>query len=96
MTRDVIDRLAFYARADIEVRRIALNMSQVQRYAPPPNFAKETDSRYAAYVQRFGTTDCCELDALPPTVIRSGATSTNAGTRAAGRDDGSFGDPHPR
>jgi hypothetical protein len=36
---------------------------------PPPNFAKEPDSRYAAYVEHFGTTDCWELDALPPTVI---------------------------
>ena len=64
---DVIERLAFYARADIEVRRIALNMDQVRAYAPPPNFAKETDSRYAAYVERFGTTACWELDALPQT-----------------------------
>jgi hypothetical protein len=36
---------------------------------PPPNFAKESDSRYGAYVEHFGTTDCWELDALPPTVI---------------------------
>jgi hypothetical protein len=28
-----------------------------------------TDSRYAAYVREFGTTDCWELDALNPTVI---------------------------
>jgi hypothetical protein len=69
MTRDVTDRLAFYARADIKVRRIALNMPQVREYAPPPNPAKETDSRYAAYVARFGTTECWELDALPPTAI---------------------------
>ena len=31
MTRDVIERLARYARADIEVRRIALNMPQVRQ-----------------------------------------------------------------
>jgi hypothetical protein len=69
MTRDVRERLAFYAREEIEVRRIALNMPQVRQYEPPPNFAKESDSRYAAYVERFGGTDCWELDALPPTVI---------------------------
>jgi hypothetical protein len=69
MTRDVRERLAFYTRADIEVRRIALTIDQVREYAPPPNFAKETDTRYAAYVEQFGATDCWELDALSPTVI---------------------------
>jgi hypothetical protein len=69
MTRDNRDRLATYARDDIDVRRLALNMDQVERYAPPPNFAKEMDSRYAAYVRQFGTTECWELDALNPSVI---------------------------
>jgi hypothetical protein len=68
MTRDNRDRLAMFARSDVEVRRLALNMDQIERYAPPPNFAKETDSRYAAYVRRFNTTECWELDALSPTV----------------------------
>jgi len=45
MTRDNIERLALYARADIEVRRIALNMDQVRRYNPPPSFVKEGDTR---------------------------------------------------
>jgi hypothetical protein len=69
MTRDNEKRLALYARADIEVRRIALNMDQVRRYRPPPNFAKEDDKRFAAYVRQFGATECWELDALSPTVI---------------------------
>jgi hypothetical protein len=67
MTRDVQDRLAMFARQDIEVRRLALNLDQTAGL--PPNFAKETDSRYAAYVRRFGATDCWELDALAPNVI---------------------------
>ena len=69
MTRDITDRLERYARAPIDVRRIALNLDQVRRHNPPPNFAKETDSRYAAYVRSFGMRECWELDALPPTVI---------------------------
>jgi hypothetical protein len=69
MTRDVRERLALYAGNDVEVRRIALTLPQVREYAPPPNFAKESDSRYAGYVAQFGTTDCWELDALSPTVI---------------------------
>jgi hypothetical protein len=69
MTRDVIERLALYARAPIEVRRIALTIDQVRQYSPPPNFVKEDDKRTAAYVRQFGTTDCWELDALSPPVI---------------------------
>jgi hypothetical protein len=52
MTRDNRDRLAMFARQGVEVRRLALNMEQIERYRPPPNFAKETDSRYAAYMPR--------------------------------------------
>jgi hypothetical protein len=67
-TRDVRERLAMFARADIEVRRIALNMDQVAAHAPAPNPAKETDSRYAAYVREFGA-ECWEPDALDPAAI---------------------------
>ena len=69
MTRDNIERLALYARADIEVRRIALNMDQVRRYSPPPSFVKEGDTRTTGYRERFGTDECWELDALSPAVI---------------------------
>jgi hypothetical protein len=68
MTRDNQDRLALFARGQVEVRRLALNMDQVQRYSPPPNPAKESDSRYEAYAAEFGHA-CWELDALDPTVI---------------------------
>ncbi len=34
MTRDIRERLALYARADIEVRRVALTMQQVRQYNP--------------------------------------------------------------
>jgi hypothetical protein len=63
MTRDNRERLALYARDEVEVRRIALNMDQVRQHAPPPNFAKETDTLFGAYVERFGTEECWELDA---------------------------------
>lgn len=48
---------------------IALNMDQIRQYAPPPNPAKETDSRYRQYVARTGQTESWELDALNPRVI---------------------------
>jgi hypothetical protein len=69
MTRDNLERLSLYAREEIEVRRIALNIDQVRRYRPPPNFVKEGDSRTGDYRRRFGTDDCWELDALSPDVI---------------------------
>lgn len=66
MTRDNSDRLALFGESgEIEVRRIALNMDQVEQYNPPPNPAKITDSRADAYIERFGRTSY-ELDALDP------------------------------
>jgi hypothetical protein len=68
MTRDNRDRLGMFAGIEIEVRRLALNIDQVRQYRPPPNFAKETDTRFAAYEREFGS-QCWELDALDPDVI---------------------------
>jgi hypothetical protein len=68
MTRDNRDRLAIFAGEPVEVRRLALNIDQAERYGPPPNPAKDTDSRYAGYVEKFGESSW-ELDALDPTVI---------------------------
>ncbi len=68
MTRDNTDRLAMFARNDVEVRRLALNMDQVKQYNPPPNPAKLTDSRCEGYIERFGA-ESWELDALEPNVI---------------------------
>jgi hypothetical protein len=67
MTRDIIERLALYARHEIEVRRIALNMEQTRGL--PPSFVKEGDTRTSGYRERFGTDECWELDALSPTLI---------------------------
>lgn len=67
MTRDITDRFKMFM-GSIEVRRLALNINQVEEYNPPPNFAKETDSRYQGYFDLYGG-DSWELDALKPTVI---------------------------
>jgi len=71
MTRDNQDRINLFAWNNfhnIEVRRLALNMDQIKRYNPPPNPAKETDSRFSAYIQKYGD-ESWELDALEPSVI---------------------------
>lgn len=54
--------------ADVTIQRIALNWDQIQAYRPPPNFSKESDSRYQGYVDKYGV-KCYELDALEPSVI---------------------------
>ena len=67
MSRDITERLELFG-ADVTLRRIALNFDQVERYSPPPNPAKVTDSRAEGYIRRFGHSSW-ELDALPPQVI---------------------------
>lgn len=52
------------------LKRIALNMDQVEEYDPPPNPAKLTDSRVANYLENYGD-ESWELDALPPDVLAS-------------------------
>lgn len=68
MTRDIIARTGMLSGGKIEVRRIALNMPQVDEYQPPPNFAKLSDSRAGEYVRKYGN-ESWELDALSPTVL---------------------------
>ena len=68
MTRDIRDRLSLFMGGRIELRRLALNMDQVQQYDPPPNPAKLTDSRAAGYLQLYGD-ESWELDALEPSVL---------------------------
>lgn len=67
MTRDIEDRLRLFM-GGTEVRRLALNFDQIEAFRPPPNPAKLSDSRAAAYVAEFGD-DSWELDALEPSVI---------------------------
>lgn len=70
MTEDVHQRLTMFARGiPITVHRIALNMDQVRFYKPPENPAKEADSRYRGYVEKFQTESSWELDALSPEVL---------------------------
>jgi hypothetical protein len=69
MTRDNQDRIDVFTRnLGVNVSRIALNMDQVEEYAPPPNPAKQDDSRYKGYKDLYGE-QSWELDALQPSVI---------------------------
>jgi hypothetical protein len=68
MTRDIGDRLRLFGAGRVDVRRLALNMDQIEQYDPPPNPAKETDSRFVEYQALHGD-ESWELDALEPTVL---------------------------
>jgi hypothetical protein len=67
MTRDIRERLSLFAESDCEIhiKRIALNMDQIEEYNPPPNPAKLTDTRAGKYIAEFGEMSW-ELDALEP------------------------------
>jgi len=67
MTRDIQARLQNF-RAETEVRRIALNMNQIEQYEPPSNFAKLSDTRCKDYIAQYGH-ESWELDALEPKII---------------------------
>ena len=78
MTRDIIDRaelyIGYHISNELVVERIALNYDQIEEYNPPPNPAKESDSRAAVYVAQFGHSSW-ELDALNPDTLDGLITS---------------------
>lgn len=69
MSRDIQDRLAIFMEGNRpEFIRMALNMEQIDEFNPPPNPAKQTDSRFQSYSDKFGD-ESWELDALEPKII---------------------------
>lgn len=78
MVRDIKERLEFmflngnyapgFNKNRFKVVAIGLTMSQIKKYKLPPNPAKTTDSRSAAYINEFGT-QSWEVDALSPEVL---------------------------
>lgn len=66
MVDDIRGRLEEFGVPNLTVTKVGLTMSQIRRLRPPPNPVKLTDSRAQAYIDRHGTDECWELDALPP------------------------------
>ncbi|KKK89522.1 hypothetical protein LCGC14_2732270, partial [marine sediment metagenome] len=68
--RDITDRLNLFTHdnTQLEVKRIALTMKQIQLLKPPPNPAKIEDSRCTSYIEDYGSKSW-ELDALNPEYI---------------------------
>lgn len=86
MSRDIRERVRDFVFGDglddeaFELKRLALNMDQIEQYDPPPNPAKLTDARARNYITTHGN-DSWELDALEPAVITDLITDAVMGVR---------------
>jgi hypothetical protein len=69
MVRSLRERLEFF-RCNPQTVKCALTLDDVKRYNLPPDFTKATDTRRAAFVEKFGDV-AVELDALPGDVLES-------------------------
>jgi len=67
MTEDITKRLKMFT-GGMDVKRIALNMDQIEAFLPPPNPTKITDSQAKAYISIHGH-ESWELDALDPATL---------------------------
>jgi hypothetical protein len=71
MTRDLQERFRMFGWGQpFTLKRMALNYDQIEELRPPPNPAKATDARFAAYRREYGPSSW-ELDALPPDTLSS-------------------------
>lgn len=68
MARSLRERLAFFG-VKPELTKVALTAKDIKRYKLPPDPAKLTDSRAAAFIEAHGNVSV-ELDALPVNVLR--------------------------
>jgi hypothetical protein len=69
MVRSLRERLAFFG-CNPKIIKCALTLEDVKEYNLPPDLAKKTDTRRAAFVEKYGDA-CVELDALPAAVLQT-------------------------
>lgn len=69
MVRSLAERLAFFD-CKPQLKKCALVYEDIERYNLPPDFTKATDTRQAAFVEKWGDV-AVELDALPIDILRS-------------------------
>jgi hypothetical protein len=70
--RDLHKRLVRYGVPydKIEIDRIALTLDQIEEHNLPPAPAKRSDVRFQSFVDRTGSDDVVELDALEPPILQ--------------------------
>jgi len=69
MARSLQERLAFFGSKP-DIIKIALTLGDIERYNLPPDPAKLTDTRAAAFIAKNGDVSV-ELDALPVDILRA-------------------------
>lgn len=69
MARSLAERLSIL-NCYPEIIKCALNFEDVERYNLPPDYTKATDTRRAAFVDKYGDM-AVELDALPTDVLQT-------------------------
>jgi hypothetical protein len=69
MVRSLDERLRFFG-VDPAMKKCALTADDVTRYQLPADFTKATDTRRAAFMEKYGDI-AVELDALPVDVLRA-------------------------
>jgi hypothetical protein len=69
MVRSLRHRLSFF-QCQPKLLKCALTLDDITQYQLPPDFTKTTDTRRAAFVEKYGDI-AVELDALPADVLRS-------------------------
>ena len=68
MVRSLRERLADQG-AEPTIVKCALTFEDIERYRLPPDLAKASDTRAAAFTARYGERSSVELDALPVDVL---------------------------
>lgn len=69
MVRSLRERIGYF-EVQPEIIKCALTMEDIKWYRLPPDFAKKTDSRAAAFIAKHGDISV-ELDALPADVLKN-------------------------
>ena len=67
--RDWQSRLLRNGSGPFQLRRLAINQVDIQKFQLPPQRVKASDTRSRGFVKKFGS-QCVELDALPPAELR--------------------------
>jgi hypothetical protein len=68
-SRFLQERMSLLTNHNVELRRLALNSDQVEKYELPPQPGKTRDPRFKGYHNKYKTEHVWELDALAPDVI---------------------------
>jgi len=68
MVRDIQERMEVF-RTPVVVKKVALNIDQVEEYNLPPNPAKLTDTRAGEFIAKYGY-ESWEVDAIPPQTLQ--------------------------